>query len=306
MKNYLTFFILLFMCGIARSYAQNSDVFTTSVTFPANYAIGDYIEFGQATPIAAGASGYYEISIAYTRGNIAAAATHIASASHRNPDVWREAGRTNQNIYTTGANNFNFTVDVNPGTHRFRIRAVNTLGVTSTPLPVSIKVRSINITTGFTALNIAGHNTVPVGYLSMTSNWDLIVGDLRASADAVHAIKVVSNGNVGIGTTTPSARLEVNGTIRTKEVKVEASPWPDYVFEDDYNLLPLDKLEEHLERHKRLPNLPSAQSVEDSGIELGEMNRKLLEKIEELTLYIISNKKEIEDLRQELRAAKMK
>lgn len=280
--------------------AQSSDMYYTEVTFPANFAVGDYIEFAQAQPYAAGSSGFYEISIAYTRGNVAAAATHIASASHLNSDIWRETGRINNNIYTSGAQKYNFTIDVNPRKHGFRIRAVNTLGVTTDALRVHIKIRSINHTAGFTSANISGHTDVQNGFLSMTSDWELIVGDLRTPVAGVHAIKVIPNGYVGIGTTNPTERLSVDGTIRAKEIKVEAGPWPDYVFQKDYPLAPLSEVEQYIQAHGHLPAMPSAATVEQEGVSLGLMNKLLLEKVEELTLHLIEKDKALTDYQQGL------
>ncbi|MBV6645970.1 MAG: hypothetical protein KI790_11000 [Cyclobacteriaceae bacterium] len=105
-------------------------------------------------------------------------------------------------------------------------------------------------------------------------------------------------GSVGIGTTTPSEKLEVNGTIRSKEVKVEAANWPDYVFDEDYELRSLEETESFIRAHHRLPEMPSAEQVEEEGIELGEMNRLLLEKVEELTLHVIELKKEIREAKK--------
>jgi len=101
-------------------------------------------------------------------------------------------------------------------------------------------------------------------------------------------------GNVGIGTSSPTYKLEVNGTIRSKEIKVEASPWPDYVFTNDYELKPLSEVQEFIESNGHLPNIPSAAKVETDGIELGMMNAKLLEKIEELTLYTIEQENKLD------------
>ena len=106
-----------------------------------------------------------------------------------------------------------------------------------------------------------------------------------------------SSGEVGIGTTNPTNKLEVNGTIRSKEVKVEASPWPDYVFEKDYELRSLEETEAYIKENKHLPEIPSAKEMEANGVALGEMNRLLLQKIEELTLHLIDKEKEIEHLK---------
>jgi len=114
---------------------------------------------------------------------------------------------------------------------------------------------------------------------------------------------IKDGGNVGIGTTNPgSFKLAVEGNIGARGVRVtNANPWPDYVFNNQYKLKSLTSLEEYIRKNNRLPNIPSAQEVKENGIELGQMNAKLLEKIEELTLYVIDLKKEIEQLKKERR-----
>ncbi len=72
-----------------------------------------------------------------------------------------------------------------------------------------------------------------------------------------------SSGNVGIGTTAPRNALDVNGVIRAKEVKIEASPWPDYVFAPDYKLPTLQEVARHIEENRHLPGIPSAAEVAD-------------------------------------------
>lgn len=100
-------------------------------------------------------------------------------------------------------------------------------------------------------------------------------------------MRFLHNGNVGIGTTAPTERLSVNGNIRAKEVKVEMTNWPDYVFQEDYALLSLDDLNTYIKENGHLPGIPTAKDVEADGVALAEMNRKLLEKVEELTLHLI-------------------
>jgi|GEM_PF-605848 len=103
--------------------------------------------------------------------------------------------------------------------------------------------------------------------------------------------------NVGIGTIDPGIwKLAVNGEIRAKEIKVETG-WSDFVFEKDYKLPTLQEVEEHIKEKGHLQDIPSGKEVEENGIFLGEMNSKLLQKIEELMLYTIEQQKEIELLK---------
>jgi len=106
---------------------------------------------------------------------------------------------------------------------------------------------------------------------------------------------IMRNGDVGIGTRVPDAKLAVKGDIHAQEVKVDlnGAVAPDYVFYDDYYLRSLEEVQNYIKEHGHLPNVPSAKEMELNGIQLGEMNMKLLEKIEELTLYIIEQKKEL-------------
>lgn len=99
------------------------------------------------------------------------------------------------------------------------------------------------------------------------------------------------DGNIGIGTADPGTwKLAVNGNIRAKEIKVETG-WADYVFADSYELPTLEEVERHIREKGHLINIPSAKEIESNGVELGEMNKLLLEKIEELTLYILQQDK---------------
>jgi len=275
-------------------FAQSNIDWSGTVVFPANFKVGDYIEFLVVQPMDAGASGNYEISITYTRGNVAAAASHLASISHYNPDIWREVGRINSNGYSSNpSNSYCFTVDCNTqyAYPRFRIRAVNVLGVTTSDLPVHIKVRSINLNAGWIPLNVSGTDLTMKTFLPMTNDWSLYVGNSYLPDGANLAIKAIENGNVGIGISSPSEKLSVNGNIRAKEIKVETQNWPDYVFKSNYSLPSLEATEKHIKEKGHLPGIPSAAEAEEQGINLSEMNGKLLKKIEELTLYLIEMKK---------------
>ncbi|MFY0253207.1 hypothetical protein ACDQ55_04550 [Chitinophaga sp. 30R24] len=100
-------------------------------------------------------------------------------------------------------------------------------------------------------------------------------------------------GNVGIGTTNPGQhKLAVEGTIGARRIKVtQTNPWPDYVFSDNYSLPSLYETEQYIKAHQHLPAMPSAKEVATNGLDLGEMNRQLLEKMEEMTLHMINMQK---------------
>lgn len=105
-------------------------------------------------------------------------------------------------------------------------------------------------------------------------------------------------GNVGIGFVNPTEKLAVNGTVRAKEVKVTAEIWPDYVFSKKYPMMPLSELELYIQKHQHLPEIPSAGQVKKEGIALSDMNRLLLQKLEELTLHLIEKDKQINAMQE--------
>ncbi len=120
---------------------------------------------------------------------------------------------------------------------------------------------------------------------------------------------VKDGGNVGIGTDQLASeyKLSVNGKVACEEVLVENSDnWPDFVFENNYDLTKLEDLETIIISNKHLPGLPSASEVSEKGFHLAEMQKKLLQKIEELTLYTIEQNKQIKQLQKEIELIKKK
>ncbi|RZM21552.1 MAG: hypothetical protein EOO88_32690 [Pedobacter sp.] len=112
---------------------------------------------------------------------------------------------------------------------------------------------------------------------------------------------VDGDGKVGIGTEIMGAeRLAVAGLIKAREIKVEAGIWPDYVFGKAYRPLSLAQVEKFISLNGHLPELPSAAYVKSNGVDLGEMNRVLLKKVEELTLHLIAQSKEIKALKDKV------
>jgi len=128
---------------------------------------------------------------------------------------------------------------------------------------------------------------------------------LKFNTNATERLRVDINGKVGIGTTVPDQLLTVNGTIHAKQVNIDLSvPGPDYVFDKSYRLKPLSAVEKYVIANKHLPEIPAASTMEKDGVNVNELNMKLLQKVEELTLYLIEKDKENKDLKREMSAIK--
>lgn len=124
-------------------------------------------------------------------------------------------------------------------------------------------------------------------------------------SSGTNAMSIMNNGNVSIGPfSSPDYKLSVAGTIRSKEVIVETADWPDYVFKKSYELPSLDQVKTYIDQYGHLRELPSEQQIAKEGVNLGEMNKLLVKKIEELTLYLIENDKELKSQRHEVEMLK--
>jgi hypothetical protein len=146
-------------------------------------------------------------------------------------------------------------------------------------------------------------------------------GNLSAGGNAVVSGNGAVNGNLGIGTPASAFRLDVNGEsnfsqrvkigapsfatnfmlnvgggIMAEEVRVQLQPWPDYVFESSYRLMPLREVETFIQKEKHLPGVAAAKEVAENGLNLGEMQKAQMEKIEELFLHLIELEKRVHDL----------
>lgn len=166
-----------------------------------------------------------------------------------------------------------------------------------------------NTTNSYQVSALHNNNGLPYYQFSVGSGvkstyFDAPEFNWRNTSSSITFMKITSSGNVGIGTVNPGTfKLAVEGKIGAREVRVTATnPWPDYVFQPNYGLLRLDDLERFVKENNHLPGIPSAKDIEGAGgVDLGEMNRKLLEKIEELTLYIIEIKKDSDKLKEQLK-----
>lgn len=115
-----------------------------------------------------------------------------------------------------------------------------------------------------------------------------------AETDWINALTINQNGTVNIGTVNgcTNYKLTVDGKIGCRELKVTQASWCDYVFKPTYKLLSIDSLDRYIKTNQHLPNIPSAKYIEANGIDVKEMLTLQMQKIEELTLYIIELKKQ--------------
>lgn len=136
-------------------------------------------------------------------------------------------------------------------------------------------------------------NDLKMGISSGNTNGSVILSTSGGS------LAMNKDGDVMINTGSPAAgyKLSVNGKVICEELKVQLSgSWPDYVFANDYELKSIEEVNDFIKVNKHLPNMPAAKEIEQSGLSVGEMQSKMMEKIEELTLYIIQLKNQNDEL----------
>ncbi|WP_291286057.1 tail fiber protein [Flavobacterium sp.] len=225
----------------------------------------------------------------------------------------RFGDRTGSNVMKIENGNVGVGV-VNPV---YKFQVLNSSTTDSNEIVASF-VRASGPTGGSSIVRLGYHNTcdfevnsghISTGYrfgkyfdLNIVNNH--IGGDhgginFVTNSDVKMAINV--NGNVGIGTINPGSKLTVAGNIHAQEVKVtaRAGEVPDYVFANDYKLKSLEEVERYIKQNSHLPEIPSAKEIEKNGLMLAEMNLSLLKKMEEMTLYMIEQNKEITSLKKE-------
>ena len=154
--------------------------------------------------------------------------------------------------------------------------------------------RDRNETNGYALLQSAAGNT----YLNARNTFSIWFR-INNSTKMI----LLSNGNFGIGTTTPDYKLDVHGTIRAESILVENFT-ADFVFDDDYYLMPLEDVEDYIIENGHLPEIPKAEHVEKFGSDLGETQTRLLQKIEELTLHLNAQNKQMKNQLNEIEKLK--
>ena len=140
-----------------------------------------------------------------------------------------------------------------------------------------------------------------LAFYTAASTGNTVVSITGANLAGYERMRITNDGKVGIGTTNPgSFKLAVEGKIGAREVVVTTdTPWPDYVFSENHKLTSLEETEQYIKENKHLPEIPSAAEVKENGVAVGEMQAKLLQKIEELTLHMIAQEKRINKLEVE-------
>ncbi|WCT13639.1 tail fiber protein [Mucilaginibacter jinjuensis] len=187
-------------------------------------------------------------------------------------------------IYALSSQNFSTRTDGNTGFNSGNALFYNNAQIMAYQQPLTI-MRSWpgNSIAGGLIIDNDNRSTVPAIYKIASFR---LTGIEKSYIDQTGGAYFA--GNVGIGTIQPDAKLAVKGTIHATEVLVDTNvPQPDYVFDKDYDLTSLKDVKNYIDQNHHLPELPSAAQVAKDGINIGEMNAKLLKKIEELTLYLI-------------------
>jgi hypothetical protein len=190
--------------------------------------------------------------------------------------------------------------------NRFTLMDNGNVGIGTPNAEAKMQIGSnFNTMPSSTAISVLGGNTMRFlngdgnadygSYLTSNTTASLTLGTRYAGTDI--GVLTLNNSNVGIGTVNPTQKLSVDGTVLAKKVKVSQSSidWPDYVFTSVYKLPSLQYVELFIQRNKHLPNVPSAADVKKEGLDLGDNQAVLLRKIEELTLYIIEQNKQLEE-----------
>ncbi|MEE1962581.1 hypothetical protein V1387_07805 [Allomuricauda taeanensis] len=277
MKKFTPVSLLIALIACASTYGQNS--------FPASGSVG----IGTLTP-----NPSYALDV-----NGTVNASQIFATQLNVTDLLIDGSAVQSSPWTINGNDLSYTAgSVEVGTLDATTLLLNGTSVVSSPWTINgsdlsytagdIEVGSLDAT----ALLLNGTNVV-------SSPWTINGNNLSYTAGTVGVSNLNASGSVGIGTTnTQGYMLAVAGNVVAEAVKVELQGnWPDFVFEKEYELIGLLETESFIKKYGHLPNVPSAKEVKQNGISLGEMDAKLLQKIEELTLHTIQQQKEIEDLK---------
>jgi hypothetical protein len=244
-------------------------------------------------------------SLLQARNDIGAVLQTITFGSAKTGTTFGLANANLAAIYSTAAISQGHTA-LAVGTYGNAPLAFGTNGMERVRVDQSGNV-GIGTTSPTTPLDVVTDRPYGLRVFRAVANSGLQVGADNAgavlSSEGIHVIRFYTNGeerlqlnasgNVGIGTTSPTEKLSVNGRIRAKEVIVETTGWSDSVFAKDYKLASLSEVEQQIQQSGHLAGVPSATEVAEKGISVGDMQAVLLAKIEELTLHQIAQEKRL-------------
>jgi hypothetical protein len=217
----------------------------------------------------------------------------LSGASWEHFKIFRDVGG-NVGLQTTGTSTFavnggNVGVGINNPDRKLRVLGNAAFGNSAH----DYNAQGWNYTVildGLDNTSIGFHDSMnSVSSIRYNANGFTIGGD-----DGWGARNVYMPANVGIGTTNPTHKLTVNGQVKSRGFVTDNSNWADYVFKPDYELAPLSDVEAHIKEKGHLPGIPSEAEVKAAGgVEIGDIQVRLLGKVEELTLHLIAMEKQI-------------
>jgi hypothetical protein len=329
MKTYLTV-ITGMMLACSASYAQNTVWPSTSSID--NVGIGttspqSKLEVSSPTSNYA-SSGTFHLNGAQGWGHVVTLATdnnngddaRLLFSYRNNSKRWALGGHFNSNRFSIWENAGNGIYGSDFGTERFTLSPGGNVGIGEANPKTLLDVQGPVLTGGGNG-NIDPSNLFNgnINYLAnsaqMLIGWNRLAGygetDFIANqgggvtggfaffnhnnnnAESL-LMWIKGDGNVGIGTNNPQAKLAVNGLVRAREVKVESTNWPDYVFNPTYRLPALSVVKAYIIKNQHLPDMPSESEVVKEGVNLGEIVKLQTKKIEELTLYLLEQDKQMQ------------
>jgi len=215
----------------------------------------------------------------------------IAGGLESNNPVWIELATRGTNDFL-GDQNIKGNLRIGSGTGIANSKLEVTGGEITTSLTNINNTLTQRINTANPAISLG------FGYLNTDTPFIQSFNNASLSSNSLNINPF--GGNVGIGTSNPTSKLTVAGNIASREVKVTVDAGADFVFENDYNLPSLESVDQFIKKNKHLPEIASAQEMQKDGINLSEMNIKLLQKIEEMTLYMINQNIKMNNLEERL------